>query len=85
MPQGREMRVVLFSTVRANDVGHLGFLEDQRRLNVALTRAQQACCVLGSRETLRSSTPGGVWQKWLDHVEESVRSKTAAFDLLPAK
>ncbi|HEX2066307.1 MAG TPA: AAA domain-containing protein, partial [Candidatus Thermoplasmatota archaeon] len=36
--QGREWDVVLYSTVRSNPQHRLGFVEDERRLNVAVTR-----------------------------------------------
>jgi len=37
--QGSEMEIIIFSAVRSNLRGDLGFLKDQRRLNVAVTRA----------------------------------------------
>ena len=43
--QGGEADIVIFSCVRGSS-GHMGFLKDKRRLNVALTRARhQRICV----------------------------------------
>ena len=65
--QGREQEVVVFSCVRANDEGRLGFLADPRRLNVALTRARRGLVVLGHRATLRHDP---AWASWLGFVDE---------------
>jgi len=39
--QGRDSHIVIYSTVRSNKDRKIGFLKDRRRLNVALSRAQQ--------------------------------------------
>ena len=38
--QGGEEDVIIITTVRCNSNGSIGFLSDQRRANVALTRAR---------------------------------------------
>ena len=64
--QGREMDVILFSAVRANDKGSVGFLRDERRLNVAITRARYALIVVGHAKTLFRGD--ATWQRLINHA-----------------
>jgi hypothetical protein len=47
--QGREKDIVFLSTVRTS---HVGFLADNRRLNVAITRAKKCLIIVGHEPTL---------------------------------
>lgn len=50
--QGQERDVILISLVRANEDGKIGFLNDLRRMNVAITRARMKLMILGDASTL---------------------------------
>lgn len=50
--QGREADVVLITTVRSGD--SVGFWSDERRLNVAMTRAKHVLRIIGNVETWKS-------------------------------
>ena len=52
--QGQERDVILISLVRANSEGNIGFLNDLRRMNVAITRARMKLIILGDATTLTS-------------------------------
>jgi len=51
--QGREKEALIISAVRSNSTGEIGFLSDQRRMNVAVTRARRHCCLICCSETLQ--------------------------------
>lgn len=54
--QGQERDVIMISLVRANDQGNIGFLNDLRRMNVAITRARMKLIILGDASTLTKHT-----------------------------
>uniref|UniRef100_A0A453QYY6 Helicase ATP-binding domain-containing protein n=1 Tax=Aegilops tauschii subsp. strangulata TaxID=200361 RepID=A0A453QYY6_AEGTS len=58
--QGEEDDIIILSTVRSNESGGLGFLADNRRTNVALTRARHCLWIVGNATTLYKS--GTVWK-----------------------
>ena len=65
--QGREKEAVVFSAVRSNDYGSVGFVSDWRRVNVSFTRARRGLIVIGNDTTLRRGDPE-TWMPWLDWV-----------------
>ena len=66
--QGREKEAVVFSAVRSNDYGAIGFTSDWRRVNVSFTRARRGLIVIGNDGTLRRGDPEtwGPWLAWAD-------------------
>ena len=64
--QGREKDVIIVSLVRSNSEQQLGFLEDLRRLNVAITRPRRHLFVVGDSATL-SSHP--FYSRWLEFTQ----------------
>lgn len=66
--QGREKELIIFSAVRSNRHGAVGFLADWRRLNVMITRARRGLIVLGNFDTLRNDP---TWEKWLNWASEN--------------
>ncbi|KAG6881493.1 hypothetical protein C0992_000949, partial [Termitomyces sp. T32_za158] len=65
--QGRESDIIIFSAVRSNVDGDIGFLEDERRLNVMWTRARLALIIVGDRRTMDTSAR---WKRALDSCRE---------------
>jgi superfamily I DNA and/or RNA helicase len=51
--QGREADVVVFSVTRSNREGKAGFLSERERINVALSRARYALCIVGDADFCR--------------------------------
>jgi len=66
--QGREKEAVVFSAVRSNTYGTVGFVSDWRRINVSFTRARRGLIVVGNPDTLRRGDPDtlGAWIQWAD-------------------
>jgi len=65
--QGREKDFILLSCVRSNEHQGIGFLNDPRRLNVALTRARYGVIIVGNPKILSRQT---LWCHLLTNYRE---------------
>ncbi len=65
--QGQERDIIYISMVRSNPEGEIGFLADQRRMNVAMTRAKKKMVIVGDSATLGQHD---FYQKFLLYAEE---------------
>jgi hypothetical protein len=52
--QGLEKEVIIYASVRSNNEGNIGFLEDERRFNVAVTRAKRLLVFVGNVRCLKN-------------------------------
>lgn len=53
--QGDEREIIILSCVCSNNKSDIGFLQDERRLNVAISRAKNTLIILGNARTLEST------------------------------
>lgn len=68
--QGREKEAVVISLVRGNATGELGFLNDLRRMNVALTRSRRKTILVGDSATLGGNP---FYRRLLEQIEQHGR------------
>ncbi|KAL6931854.1 hypothetical protein ACO0R3_003321 [Hanseniaspora guilliermondii] len=68
--QGNEKECIILSLVRFNENNELGFVKDERRLNVAITRAKRQLCVIGNIETFSISKESNNFLKnWCAYID----------------
>ena len=72
--QGQERDIIYISLVRSNDQLEIGFLNDIRRMNVALTRAKKKLVVIGDSATLGNHP---FYKQFLDYADSIGAYKTA--------
>jgi len=66
--QGREKEIIILSLVRANEKEQIGFLDDLRRLNVAITRAKRKLIIVGDVKTLSSNK---TYKRMIEYFEKN--------------
>lgn len=65
--QGQERDVIYISLVRSNNKAEIGFLNDYRRMNVAMTRARKLLVVVGDSGTIGANP---FYADFLNYVEK---------------
>ena len=78
--QGREKEVIILTLVRSNDSREIGFLSEQRRLNVAMTRPKRQLCVVGDLELMNQSG-NKFLQSWSKFVEDGNNDGDVIFEI----
>lgn len=72
--QGQERDAIYVSLVRSNDRNEIGFLQDYRRMNVAMTRARKKLVLIGDSSTLGNDS---FYKALVDHCEQSGAYRSA--------
>lgn len=75
--QGQEADVAVFCTTRSNEEGELGFLRQEQRVNVALSRARDALVIVGDASFVRGAkgdtNPLAVVLKYIESSPQTCR------------
>jgi ATP-dependent RNA/DNA helicase IGHMBP2 len=66
--QGQECDIIYISLVRSNSHQEIGFLNDIRRMNVAITRARQKLVVIGDSATIGNHP---FYKAFIDYCEKN--------------
>ncbi len=76
--QGQEADIIILSLVRSNADSNIGFLNDYRRMNVAITRAREQLIVVGDSATIGANS---FYNQFLEYVEAN-GAYASAWDVL---
>ncbi|XP_046668354.1 NFX1-type zinc finger-containing protein 1-like [Homalodisca vitripennis] len=66
--QGEENRIILLSLVRSNTENRIGFLSEENRVCVALSRARDGLYIVGNMDNLTASS--AIWPRIKQQLEE---------------
>ncbi|UAB88708.1 protein kinase [Ruegeria sp. SCSIO 43209] len=69
--QGRQADVCIYSVVRSNKRGRLGFLKERPRLNVALSRGKSALLIVGDQSFCRSIHGNNPFEAVIDYMDRN--------------
>ncbi|SCM05817.1 conserved Plasmodium protein, unknown function [Plasmodium chabaudi chabaudi] len=75
--QGCESDLIIISTVRSNENYSLGFLNDEKRMNVLLTRMKKGIIIIGNSKTLKNNF---FWNEFISFLD-FFNSRKSVFSL----
>lgn len=78
--QGQENRIILLSLVRSNGKGIIGFLSEENRVCVALSRAREGLYIIGNMNDLVMKN-NKIWPKLKNILED----QKAIGEILPLR
>lgn len=78
--QGRQADICIYSVVRSNSQGNLGFLREKPRLNVALSRGKSALVIVGDNFFCRKVQGTNPFKSVIKFIDE--HEDTCAVDVL---
>jgi len=76
--QGQEDEGIILSLVRSNHEQKIGFLNDYRRMNVAITRAKKRLVIFADSATIGNDP---FYKQWIEHIEK-LNAYHSAFELM---
>ncbi|MBO1346632.1 MAG: protein kinase [Hormoscilla sp. GUM202] len=83
--QGREADIVIYSVTRSNEENQIGFLKDEARLNVALSRGRVGLVIVGDHHFCRNLPTDSPLRRVLDYIEKhTVPEKSDGCQLIEA-
>jgi hypothetical protein len=79
--QGRQADIAIYSVTRSNQSGNIGFLAEERRLNVALSRGRDALILVGDHVGVRQVVGRNPFLAVLDQIEGDERCALEEMEL----
>lgn len=67
--QGRETDICVYSVTRCNSRGVIGFLRDERRMNVALSRGRSGLLIVGDHHFCRTARSPNPLRRVVEYIE----------------
>ncbi|CAP21241.2 Protein CBR-DCT-10 [Caenorhabditis briggsae] len=78
--QGHEFQAVIILTTRTSSFRDSEFIEDCRRINVAISRTKRICCIIVDRPKV---TTNGTWSRLIRRIPHEAKSNFSVMTIKP--